>query len=148
VSRPIRFDLSTESAMAAFQAFVAQMRLTGKRPVFVQEQEKRSLSQNDMIYALYQQIAEQAQDQSINDIRRECKLRHGAPILRGGNEQFKALYDKTMREVLTYEEKLAAMDILPVTRLMTKEQGTAYIDTIIREYSGQGYFLLHPSEAA
>jgi hypothetical protein len=53
-----------------------------------------------------------------------------------------------MKGTLTYEEKLEAMDILPVTRLMTKEQGTAYIDAIIREYSRQGYSLVSPSEMA
>ncbi len=146
--RKIQWDLSSEAAVTNFLAFVAQLRLAGKRPLFEQVPEKRSLDQNSMIYALYEQIASQAQDQSLIDVRRECKLRHGVAILRAGNDKFKALYDRCMKGVLTYEEKLEAMDILPVTRLMTKEQGTAYIDSIIREYSRQGYSLVSPSELA
>lgn len=146
MTRQIRFDLTTESAMTAFLAFVAQMRLTGKRPVFELAKEKRSLDQNSMFYALYQQIAQQSGDQSVNDVRRECKLRYGVPILRATDGEFKALYDKCIRDTLTYEEKLEAMDILPVTRRMTKEQGTEYIDTILREYSKQGYALINPYE--
>ena len=99
-----------------------------------------------MFYALYQQIAQQRQEQSVNDVRRECKLRYGVPILRAESEQFRHLYDKGIKSTLLYEEKLEAMDILPVTRLMTKPQGTQYIDEIIRDYSRQGYALAHPSE--
>lgn len=144
--RAMRWDLSTETVQENFLQFVAQMRLTGKRPVFELVKEKRSLDQNSMIYALYQQIAAQAGDQTVNDVRRECKLRYGVPILRVGNEKFKTMYDKAIRDSLTYEEKLEAMDILPVTRLMTKEQGTEFIDTVLREYSKNGYALAHPSE--
>lgn len=148
MSRASRWDLSTESTMTNFLAFVGQMRLSGKRPVFQLVPEGRSLDQNSFFYALYQQIAQQAGDQSVNDVRRECKLRYGVPILRASDTEFKALYDKCIKGALTYEEKLEAMDILPVTRRMSKEQGTEYIDTILREYSKQGYSLLHPSEAA
>lgn len=146
MSRKIRFDLMTESAMDSFHTFVSNMRLAGKRPIFELVPEKRSIDQNSMFYALYQQIAQQAGDQSIQDVRRECKLRYGVPILRAGDSEFKALYDKCIKDALTYEEKLQAMDILPVTRRMSKEQGTEYIDTILREYSSQGYALISPNE--
>jgi len=144
--RAIKWDLSSESTVTNFLAHIGEMRLHGKRPIFQQVPEKRSLDQNSMFYALYQQIASQAGDQSVSDVRKECKLRYGVPILRVGNEKFKALYDRSIRGTLTYEEKLEAMEILPVTRLMTKEQGTEYIDTILREYSKQGFSLIHPSE--
>lgn len=146
--RRIRFDLGSDYGMEALRTFVANARLAGKRPVFELMPEKRSIDQNSLIYALYQQIALQTGDQSINDVRRECKLRFGVPILRAGDPEFKTLYDRCIKDALTYEQKLEAMDILPVTRRMSKEQGTEYIDTIMREYSKQGYSLLHPSEAA
>jgi len=145
VSRVVRVDLSTQSGCVSGHAIAMQRKLRGKSSWVRFEDEKRTLDQNSMFYALYQQIAAQAGDQSVNDVRRECKLRHGVPILRAGNEQFKAMYDKAMLHSLNYEEKLQAMDILPVTRLMTKEQGTTYIETILREYSAQGYSLIHPS---
>ena len=115
------WDLSSEVVQQNFLAHVGQLRLAGKKPLFQQVQEKRSLSQNDMIYALYKQISEQCEDQSIREIRHECKLRFGVPILRAGNEKFKAMYDKAIKETLTYEEKLEAMEFLPVTRLMSKQ---------------------------
>jgi len=148
MTRQIRFDLSTESAMTAFMAFVGQMRLTGKRPIFELAKEKRSLDQNALAFAIYTQIAEQVQDQSISDVRRECKLVHGIPILRRDDAEFAELYDKSIKGTLSYEEKLKAMEWFPVTRLFTKAQFTEYLDTMIREYSKQGYFLAHPSEAA
>jgi hypothetical protein len=142
------WDLSSETVQQNFLVHVSNLRLAGK-PVRVQfVPEKRSLDQNAMIYALYKQIAEQLEDQSIQDIRRECKLRHGVPILRTGDPKFKAMYDKAIRGNLNYEEKLQAMDYLPVTRLMSKEQGTEFIDVVIREYSQQGLCLLSPSELA
>jgi len=145
-NRKIRFDLSTESAITSFLAFVGQHRLTGKKPIFELVPEKRTLSQNDMAFALYTQIAEQAQDQSISDIRRECKLVHGIPILRRDDAEFAALYDKSIRGTLTYDEKLQAMEWFPVTSLMDKKQFTEYLDTILREYSSQGYALINPAE--
>jgi hypothetical protein len=144
--RQVTWDVSTESGMAFFQNAVGQMRLAGKRPKVQLVPEKRSIDQNSMFYALYQQIAVQAGDQSVNDVRRECKLRYGVPILRVSDAEFKALYDRCIKDSLTYEEKLEAMDILPVTRRMSKEQGTDYIDTILREYSKQGYSLINPNE--
>ena len=64
------------------------------------------------------------------------------PILRAGNEKFKALYDKSIRPYLTYEEKLLAMDILPVSSLMTKPQCSEYIDVMIRDYTALGYSVI------
>jgi len=145
-ARKIRFDLSTESAITSFLAFVSQHRLSGKKPLFELVPEKRTLSQNDMAFALYTQIAGQAQDQSISDIRRECKLVHGIPILRRDDAGFANLYDKSIRGTLTYEEKLQAMEWFPVTSLMDKPQFTEYLDTIIREYSKNGYSLINPYE--
>lgn len=141
------WDISTDHGWQNFEAVRNNMVLAGKRPHAQFSGEKRSVDQNSMIYALYQQIAAQVEDQAIIDIRRECKLRYGVPILRAGNENFAAMYNKAFLRTLDYEEKLQAMDFLPVTSLMTKTQGTEFIDTVIREYTKQGYSLTHPDEA-
>ena len=107
---------------------------------------KRTLSQNDLVNALYGEIARQVPDQRQIDIRRECKLRYGVGILRAGNAQFRSMYDTAIKGNLCYEAKLEAMDILPVTSLMTKAQCTEYIETVIREYSKQGYSIVMPGE--
>lgn len=131
--------------MGNFLSFITQMRLAGKRPIVEVVPERRSLDQNAMIYALYQQIAEQVEGEQIVDIRRECKLRYGVPIMRAGSEEFRYVYDRAIKP-LDYEFKLRAMDWLPVTSKMSKAQATEFIDTVIREYSQRGLSLVHPSE--
>jgi hypothetical protein len=126
-------------------AHVGTLRLSGKRPVVEFVPEGRSLDQNSMIYALYQQIAAQQPESSIVDIRREAKLHYGVPILMAHSEEFRYVYDKAIKP-LEYEFKLRAMDWLPVTSKMSKAQGSEFIDTVIREYSQQGLCLVHPSE--
>jgi hypothetical protein len=130
---------------ANFDNFITQMRLSGKRPVVQIVPQKRSLDQNSMFYALYQQVAEQKQDESIEDIRKHCKLHHGVPILRGEDYKFREFYDKSLKH-MDYEFKLDSMKFVPVTSRFSKDQGSRYIDEIIREYSQQGLCLIHPSE--
>lgn len=148
MKRQQRWVLNGETVVANFMAHVSQMRLAGKPPTVEFVDAKRSLDQNAMAFALYKQIGGQCEDQSIVEIRRECKLLYGIPILRAEDEKFRAMYDKSIKYNLTHEEKLEAMEWFPVTRLMSKKQFTEYLDTIIREYSKQGYSLLHPSEEA
>ena len=146
-ARKDRFDLSTTQASRAFNQRIGEIQATGKRPIVQILDEKRTLEQNDMFHALYQQLAAQIEDQSFKEIRQECKLRHGVPIMRRDDEKFRELYDRAIKSTLSYEEKLAAMEYLPVTSLMGKKQGSEYIDEIIRLYSKHGYSLIHPSEA-
>lgn len=141
-----RWSLNTGERIQFFVQHVTEMMTAGHPATVEFIKPGRSLDQNSMIYALYQQIAAQVEDQAIIDIRRECKLRYGVPILRAGNEKFAAMYNKAFLRTLDYEEKLQAMDFLPVTSLMTKTQGTEFIDTLIREYTKQGYSLTNPSE--
>lgn len=146
MTRAVQIDATTEQGWQALTS-VRNNALLSSKPFIVQVLgEKRSLPQNDLIYELYTIIAGQIQDQSIQDIRRECKLTIGVPILRGSNPKFRELYDNAIRSNLTYEQKLEAMDILPVTSLMTKEQGTQYIDQIIRTYSQRGIVIVMPGE--
>lgn len=145
--RPIRIDLSTESGQQTAIEIANNLKLRGRRAVFELMPEKRSRDQNAMSFALYQQIGLQAEDQSIKEIRQECKLNYGIHILCGQDEGFAARWGK-VESVLSYEERLAFIEDFPVTRLMKKAQFSAYLDEIIREYSKQGYCLVHPSEAA
>lgn len=140
-----RWDLSSETAIERFMAHVGTLRLHGKRPLVEFVPEGRSLDQNEMIHAIYKQVAEQKQDESFRDIRRHCKLHHGIPILRRDQSAFREFYDKGLKG-LDYQFKLESMDFVPVTSRMSKKQASEYIDEIIREYSQQGLCLVHPSE--
>lgn len=139
------WDLSNSGNRERFDAHISNLLLSGKKPRVEVLPEKRSLDQNAMFHALYKQIAEQKQDESMNDITRFCKLHYGVPILRASSEKFRDMYDRVIKGH-DYETKLEMMEFLPVTRLFNKEQGSVYIDTIIQKFSQQGLSLLHPSE--
>jgi len=141
-----RWALTQETQRRNFDEYVTNMVLAGKKPIVEFVNEKRSLDQNGMIQALYRQIAAQVDDESVIDVTRRCKLTYGVPLLRANDERFRAMYDKAIRKTLTYEEKIDAMDILPVTSRMDTPTATEYIDTVIREHSRQGLCLTHPSE--
>lgn len=139
-------DATTERGLQTLLSVRANALQSGKPFVVQVVRAKRTLDQNAISHALYTQIAAQLEDQTVQEVRAECKLRFGIPILRAGNPDFKAMYDKAIRATLDYEEKLKAMEFLPVTRLMDKAQFSEYLDTVIREYSKQGLSILMPGE--
>ena len=144
--RPVRIDCTSEQGWRTLSAVRDNALLAGK-PFCVQVVgPKRSLDQNAISHALYAQIAGQLEDQTVQEVRAECKLRFGIPILRAGNPDFKRMYDKAIRATLDYEEKLAAMEFLPVTRLMDKAQFSEYLECVIREFSKQGVSIIMPGE--
>lgn len=144
----VRHHLQTDAQVENFNLLVSQGRLAGKALCVEFIEPGRSLDQNSLIQAVYRQIASQTDDQSVNDITRECKLRWGVGILKHQSDKFAAMYDKTIKPHLTYEEKLEAMDFLPVTRLFDKQHATDYIDTLIRVYSQHGFDMTHPGQGA
>ena len=105
----------------------------------------RSTAQNRLAQRWFTDIATQLGDQTHEDVRAECKLRFGVPILRAENEAFKVSYDRVIK-ALTYEQKLEAVKAfdLPVTRLMTVKQMTAFMDEMQRHWIGQGVRLTDP----
>ena len=105
----------------------------------------RSSAQNRLAQRWFTDIATQLGDQTHEDVRSECKLTIGVPILRAENEAFRISYDRTMKE-LPYEEKLAAVKAfdLPVTRLMTVRQMTSFMDEMQRKWSAHGIRLTDP----
>jgi len=139
-------DATTERGLQTLLSVRANALQSGKPFVVQVVREKRTLDQNAISHALYTQIAAQLEDQTVQEVRAECKLRFGIPLLRAGNPEFKAMYDKAIRATLDYEEKLKAMEFLPVTRLMDKTQFSEYLDTVIREYSKQGVSIIMPGE--
>lgn len=105
----------------------------------------RSAAQNRLAQRWFQDIATQLGDRTHEEVRAECKLTIGVPILRAENEAFRLSYDRTMKH-LPYEEKLAAIIAfdLPVTRLMTTKQMTEFMGQMQRHWSGQGVRLTDP----
>lgn len=143
--RAVRIDCTSDRGWEALAAVRANALLANKPFIVQVVGPKRSLDQNAISHAIYAQVAAQLEDQTVQEVRAECKLRYGVPILRAGSEEFRAQYDKVIKPH-DYETKLAIMEWLPVTSLMDKAQFSEYLDTVIREYSKQGVSIIMPGE--
>lgn len=92
------------------------------------------------------EAAEQLGDRTAEELRGMCKLQFGVPILRAENTRFCEAYDRLIKP-LPYETKLEyMMDPLdfPVTRLMTTNQKTRYLEDVSRHFLEQGIVLTEP----
>jgi hypothetical protein len=105
----------------------------------------RSSLQNRLAQRWFTDIAMQTGDRTHEDVRAECKLTIGVPILRAENEAFRLSYDRTMKG-LGYEDKIAAIKAfdLPVTRLMTVKQMTGFMEEMQRLWTERGIALTDP----
>jgi hypothetical protein len=108
--------------------------------IFEQAEPKRNLDQNAIFHVWCNQVDKQYCIK-IGETKRFCKLHFGVPILRAEDEGFRKLYDKAILSTLSYEEKLEAMDILPVTRLMKKKQMARFLDSVQGHYAELGIIL-------
>ena len=106
----------------------------------------RSIPQNSIAHAWYNEIAVQMADTPEN-VKCECKLRFGVPILRAEDPEFREVYDASILRNLTYEQKLKAMIFIPVTSNMTKPQLSRYLEHIQMSYAQQGVIVDFPKEA-
>ena len=89
----------------------------------------RSLDQNAITHAWYQQLANELREDDALGWKCYCKLHHGVPILRAEDADFRETYDGAIRG-LSYEQKLKVMRILPVTSLMTRVQLSKYAEAV------------------
>ena len=106
----------------------------------------RSLDQNAILHAWITQIANELREQTAAQIKAECKLTIGVPILRAEDEEFRQFYDKSIR-LMTYEDKLAAMSFLPVTSLMTVKQLSQFLTGMQEGYRGRVALEFPPEDA-
>ena len=109
-------------------------------------EEKRRDRQNRFSHEAYNQIAAILGDRSADDVRAECKLHCGVPLLRAEDEAFREKYDQHVRG-LPYETKLAIMVEpfeFPVTRLMSVKQMASYITSMLSHFDAQGASVMLP----
>lgn len=108
----------------------------------------RSVDQNRLQRLWINEIAEQLGDQTPEEIRGLCKLQFGVPILRAENSRFCEMYDRYVKP-RSYEEKLALMMEpldMPVTRIMTTDQKTRYLEAMSKHFLEQGVVLTEPKK--
>jgi hypothetical protein len=109
---------------------------------------KRTIPQNRLQMQWIKEAAEQMGDRTFEELRGECKLTFGVPILRAENPEFRKAYDKHIKP-LPYETKLAMMREpfdFAVTRLMNTDQLTRYLDQLGQHFLEQGIVLTDPEK--
>lgn len=144
----VEFNLIDQSAIKTFLDVVYRRRLAGKSVGVKFIDRKRTLDQNAHFYALYRAIGQQWDGETEKTVRCICKLHYGVPILRAADEDFRDFYDRAIKNTLEYEQKLEAMEFVPVTSFFTTAQGAEYIDTILHEFSMKGFALADPRQEA
>jgi len=119
-----------------------------KRPFTVEitDGRDRSAEQNRLGHKWFKEISEQT-GEAVEDVRARCKLEIGIPILRAENEAFRKTYDRLIRP-LSYDDKLALIrdTEMPVTRLMTVPQMSAFMDEVFRKHAEFGIELTIPPD--
>ena len=137
---PHRTILSIDELRALFR-----MLATVKLPITVSWKigRDRSLDQNALQFKWAREVSEQLGDRSIEDVRRDWKLRHGVPILRADDDDFCKLYDKAIKP-LPFEMKVRFMGMVAVTSKMTVKQMSEYLNAIHDEATAMGLELTQP----
>jgi len=105
----------------------------------------RSLDQNRTMWLWAAEVEQQTQQETADEVQRRWKLHHGVPILRRDSQEFRELYDATLK-ALPYELKLKAMRLIPVTSEMKVPQMAEFMSAVQRECAEQGIRLTEPAE--
>ena len=117
--------------------------------VSIAKGKKRSTEQNKLQRLWTKEVSEQLGDRTPEEVRGDIKLRFGVPILRAENDMFREKYDRIIKP-LPYETKMELMMLpmdFPVSRLMTVDQHSRYLDSVYRFFSERGVQLTEPLHA-
>lgn len=140
----------TINSDTSLQNFIGSVRETYSQFKFVRANIKtgkdRSLSQNAITHAWYEQLARELREESALGWKCYCKLHHGVPIMRAEDEEFRDAYDQVIKG-LRYEQKLVAMRFLPVTSIMNKDQLSKYAEAMQADFCARGVLLEFPEPA-
>jgi len=122
--------------------------LSRKLPITVSSIDGRDRTgqQNRIMWLWAAEAAQQLGDREPDELQREWKLRHGVPILREENPEFRKVYDKALKP-LSYGLKAEAMRFIPVTSEMKVRQMVRFLDAIQRECAENGIKLTDPDPA-
>lgn len=134
----------------ALQSLIGDLRQAYQRDRFlrvrVRAGKARSLDQNAISHAWYEQMAREDRQYDALGHKCYCKLHHAVPIMRAEEADFREAYDAAIKG-LSYEQKLLVMRLLPVTSLMTKDQLSRYLEAVQADYGSRGVLLQFPEAA-
>lgn len=137
----------TVNSEASLQLFIGDLRELYRANKYLKISAKvgkaRSLDQNAISHAWYEQLARELREDDALGWKSFCKLHCGVPILRAEDEDFRVFYDGAIKG-LQYEQKLKAMKFMPVTSLMTKAQLSKYLEDVQDFFQQHGVRLMFP----
>ena len=140
-------DKSNVYNIQHFQESIGRLDITKKWRIWWEEYtETRSDKQNRLSHAWYAELAGNLKEYDALGYKCFCKLHFATPILRAENEEFKDVYDKTIKK-FSYEQKIEVMKIIPVTSLMTTKQLSNYLESMKDYfYKNTGFDLKFPDD--
>jgi len=126
------------------EVLVTQLR-DEKKPfrVVILQGAGRSVDQNALVHKWFGEIARQRGDCDMMDVKAECNLAFGAPILQRDDE----VWGRFWRAInLSHGQRIKAFKLgyVQCTSLMTTGQLTEYMDAMSRHYRGEGFRLTDP----
>ena len=115
------------------------------RIIVLKGKEERTKAQNRMIHKWFGEIAKQKGDEDMMDIKLDCNIAYGEPILVRDDPEWEAVFGHLFRG-LNIEQKRKAICVLgvPFTSRMSKEQLSEYMERMSRDYRQQGFELTDP----
>ena len=140
VTRVIR-EASDADRLAAYVRAQPRLPLT----VTIVRGDPRRDAQNRLSQRWYSDIARQLADMDREEVRADCKVTFGVPILTAENEAFRVQWAAGLGH-LSYEavRKFVQVTDQPVTRLMTVKQMTTFMDAMQRHWLPLGVRLTDP----
>ncbi len=130
----MKWTINSDAALQKFLGDVRELYFTHRYMVInAKVGGDRSQDQNSISHCWYEQAGRELREYTALGHKSYCKLHHGVPILRAEDESFRAFYDVAIKR-LTYEEKIKAMEYVPVTSIMTFPQFQQYLLAVQADY--------------
>ena len=95
---------------------------------------RRSLDQNALVNQWYSDIARQYDGNTFLDVRRQCKLDYGVPILKRDCEVHNYVFSKSLDRIRDREKRLKVMDTFAVTSAMSTAQLKEYLNQMHQDH--------------
>ena len=140
------FPYNTPEQIAKFDSMALQRDKELEWSICLKPLEKsRSAAQNRLSHVIYAYIEKHSNDTLKHDIKSYCKYKFGLPIIIEEEleltEQFKTVLSK-----LTYEERITAMELIPLTSLLSVKQMAVYLTNVYTYFDSMGYQLPKPDD--
>lgn len=119
--------------------------ISRETPVHIKISDKkinRSKAINNLSHRWYSDVAKQGKEYTPGEVKAIAKFRWGVPIMRQ-HDKFNEHWLRLEKVCLSYEEKIDAMEFLPVTSLFTNAEMSQYMSDFKR-VMGQKYQLTDP----